>query len=204
MTARATKTIAAAALLDADGFKTTIATEASIQTYTGGAINGAAAAAGPAHGFAYIPSATASSSADSYVAGSTIQFVGTYRGLAVTRTATVVGTDGNTTFLADGPLEGPVTSIIVGAQADTSGAWLFGWTDALPASRPGPTTRAHNENVMRNWLKLVATSAANVHVGYGNMGAVEDTVPLVVGQELEAPVTRLYGDSTAGVTIYTE
>jgi hypothetical protein len=62
------------------------------------------------------------------VASSTITFTGTYGGKAVVRTATVVGTGGNATFVADGPMN-TVTSITVAAQANTSGAWTFGWND---------------------------------------------------------------------------
>jgi hypothetical protein len=136
---------ASADLLDADGIKTTIATAATAQSYSGVAINGAYAAAGVATpapnghtGVAQWPLAAAASHASSYINGSKVVFTGTYGGEIVQRTATVVGTDGNVSFIADGPLE-TCTQIDVEAQHDTSGAWTFGFTDLAPRKRPKTT-----------------------------------------------------------------
>lgn len=128
--------LTASSVLDATAIKTSIATSASAVTYTGNALNGsdvdAEYVAKPAPSgltnVAQYPIAVASNSAGSYVASSKITFTGTYGGRAVVRTATVVGTGGNATFIADGPMN-TVTSITVAAQANTSGAWTFGWND---------------------------------------------------------------------------
>lgn len=122
-------------LLDADGIKTSIATAAAAAAYSGVALDGAYASAGVAtaapNGHIDVdqyPVATAAANAGSYVAGSKILFTGSYNGLVVTRTATVVGANGGAAFIADGPLR-TVTGISVEAQANAGGAWTFGFTD---------------------------------------------------------------------------
>ena len=122
-------TIITAEIADPDAIKTSIATVAAAVSYTGVALNGADANPGPATptpshtdnvvtDVPQYPTATASSSAGSYVDGSEVVFTGTYGGAAKSRTATVVGTDGNATFVADGPLD-TVSTVAVDAQADT-------------------------------------------------------------------------------------
>jgi hypothetical protein len=152
--------LTASTVLDADAIKTTIATVAAITTYTGVQLNGADVAAvtyiatPTPSGYtnvAQYPIAVAASNAGSYVNGSTIQFVGTYCGAAVTRTATVVGTDGNATFVADGPVD-TVTSIIVAAQTNTSGAWTFGFNDVRCVRRGGED---------EPWRELRSTSSGD-------------------------------------------
>lgn len=167
-------------LLDADGIKTSIATAASIQTYSGAAINGAYATAGVATpapnshtDVDQYPVATASSSAGSYTNASTIQFAGTYNGVAVTRTATVVGTDGNASFIADGPMR-TVTSIVVAAQANTSGAWTFGFTDLYMPIING-------EKIPFSFLR--ATGAGNIRVQH--IGGYLETMAFAAAEQAE-------------------
>lgn len=167
-------------LLDADGIKLSIQTEATIQTYTGTDIDGAYGTAGVAtpapNGHVDVdqyPVATASSKAGSYVNGSTIQFIGTYDGAAVTRTATVVGTAGNAEFIADGPMR-TVTSIVVAAQADTAGAWTFGFTDLA-------MHRVNGVNYPFTFLR--ATGAGNIRVQH--IGDYLETMAFAAGESAE-------------------
>lgn len=181
----------AASLLDVDGIKTSIATAASIQTYSGVALNGTLAGYGGHADLCSYPTASASSNAGSYVNGSTVQFVGTYNGVATTRTATVVGTDGNATFVADGPLDiGSVTSIVVAAQVNTSGAWTFGYTGVCP--------KKDVSGKLRTWF-VAGGGTGNLHVSHP---AGDNTFATALGVKCEAPITRLYGDCTAIAQIY--
>jgi hypothetical protein len=200
MPAAWTKTIAAANLLDVDGFKTSIATAATAQSYSGGALNGASASAGPAHGFAFIPSATLASNAGSYVPGSAVTFVGTYLGVATTRTGLIVGADGNETVLGDGPLDGPLTSIGVAAQVNTGGSFQFGWTDMLPAGRGGPTPGFSAPKQIAPWLGLTPSTSGAVHVGYA--GSRDDTIAGIAGTHIEAAIQRIYANTAVAVTIF--
>lgn len=200
MPAAWTRTVAAANLIDVDGFKTSIATAASVQSYSGGALNGASASAGPAHGFAFIPSATLASNSGSYVAGSAITFVGTYLGVATTRTGLIVGANGNETVLGDGPLDGPLTSIGVAAQVNTGGSFQFGWTDMLPAGRIGPTPGFGSAKQPASWLGLTPSTSGAVHVGYS--GSLEDTIAGIAGAHIEAAIQRVYANTAVAVTIF--
>ena len=184
-------TVTIAALLDADGIKTTIATVASDVTYTGADLNGAYANPGPAipapgghDDVPQYPLAVASSNAGSYTAGSEITFVGTYGGATVTRTATVVGTDGGATFIADGPLD-TVVSITVEAQANTGGAWTFGFTDVGAWSEGG---------FLNPPRALMAGDAGNICTqdSHGH----EDETPFAAGQFLPLGAHRIVQDPT--------
>lgn len=168
--------LVASTVLDADAIKTSIATSASGAIYAGAALNGATASAGIATpapsgltGVAQYPIAVASSSAGSYTASSTIQFSGTFSGESVTRTATVVGANGNATFVADGPLD-TCTGITVAAQHDTSGAWTFGWNDIACKVINGQTQPYRV-------LRPLATGNVVITCGSGH----DATVPVVSG-----------------------
>jgi hypothetical protein len=135
--------LTASTVLAATGIKTAIATSASAVTYSGAAINGTTAAAGIATpspsgnaGVAQYPIAVASSSAGSYVNGSTIVFTGIRDNKTVYSTATVAGTGGNATFIGDTPLES-CSSVAIAAQTDTSGQWTLGWNDVACPMRGG-------------------------------------------------------------------
>lgn len=182
-------------IVSANAIKTSIATAASIQTYTGGALNGAHLTPYPDSktGYAQWPTATASSSAGSYINGSTIVFTGTYNGVVTTRTATVVGTDGNAVFMADGPLDGAVTSIVVGAQTNTGGAWTFGWDDLQCPYRI---------NKLEAWREVRAGSSANIAVVLPD-GSVE-VLPCVPGEHQPIMVHRIRRALTTAtpITLY--
>lgn len=128
-------TMTVANILDANAIKTTIATVAADTTYSGAALNGADVISNVAYptpdGHTDVPQypcAVAAANPGSYVDASTVQFTGKHGGEDVVRTATVVGTGGGATFIADGPVDS-VSSILVEAQANTGGSWEFGFTD---------------------------------------------------------------------------
>lgn len=110
-------------LTDTDGIKTAIASATTEQVYT--SFNGTP---GGTLTYARTPTATLSSNAGSYVNNSTVTFVGTCNGIAVTSVATISGTDGGITVEGNLPLTN-VTSITVQAQVNTGGAFTFGFTD---------------------------------------------------------------------------
>jgi hypothetical protein len=191
-------TFTAANIPQLNGIKTSIATAASVATYTGAALNGASATPLPDSktGFAQWPAATASSSAGSYVDGSTIVFTGTYHGAAVTRTATVVGTGGNATFIADGPVDGAITSIVVAAQTNTSGAWTFGFVDLeCPVTSIGD-----GKFKRRPWTKARGSTAANI--GFYRKSGAADYLPCIAGESHSVEISRLK-TSTTTVTLVT-
>lgn len=196
--ARRTMTLAAANLVDADGIKTSIASAASAQSYTTAALNGALAFAGIGEPrlasfreLASYPTTTASSNAGSYVAGSAIEFVGTYGGEPVTRTALLTTADGGETVFADGPIDTVIT-IRVAAQVNTSGAFTFGFSGACPRKKVGPGGR------LRQWW-LVGGGAGNIVVGHplGN-----DTLVSAAGREHFVAVQRILEATAVPVTIY--
>jgi hypothetical protein len=200
LAARSVSFTAGSSLLDADGIKQSIATAATAASYSGVALNGAYAAAGIATpapggqtGLAQWPVATASSSAGSYINATEIVFTGTYGGAAVTRTATVVGTDGGTSFIADGPLE-TCTQIDVEAQQNTSGAWTFGFTDLGPAKKPERPGTPY-------FSGMRAGTTANVAVAYS--GGYTDVIPAVAGEYLPVMPERIVGaTTTAQFSVY--
>ena len=194
-------TIITAEIADPDAIKTSIATVAAAVSYTGVALNGADANPGPATptpshtdnvvtDVPQYPTATASSSAGSYVDGSEVVFTGTYGGAAKSRTATVVGTDGNATFVADGPLD-TVSTVAVDAQADTNGAWTFGFTD-IGAWRGGSGQEP---------ARLVRAHAAGV-IKIGDADGHVDLTPFAESESQPIAPHRIYATGTT-VTTFT-
>ncbi len=172
-------------LFDVDAIKTSIASATSVQTYS--TFNGTSTVGVTQPRIVSWPSVSASSSAAAYVASSTVRFTGTYGGEAVVRTATIVGTDGNGTYIADGPLDvGSITSIVVAAQANTSGAFTFGWSGVGP--RKG-----------KSWV-VIAKEAGNL-VQASSEGD-NDTVPLGQYNAHYAFVARIYATTTIDLTAY--
>jgi len=180
-----------------NSIKASIATAATVQTYTGAALDGASASPLPGGktGFAQWPAATASSSAGSYINASTVVFTGTYKGVAVTRTATVSGTGGNATFIADGPVDGAVTKIVVGAQSNTSGAWTFGFVD-LECRKilvDGTTYRSEP------WRQVRGGSVGNV--GIVLLDDTAEILPCIEGEVHPVLISRLKTSTTTCTTI---
>lgn len=187
--------LTASTVLDADAIKTTIATAATVATYSGAALNGASVGtdhiARPAPSgladVAQYPIAVASSSAGSYLDKSTIVFTGLYGGLPVTRTATVSGTGGNATFVADGPMDS-CSSVVVAAQANTSGAWTFGWNDiACP----------EGDGLVLPFRELVATSSGNVMITCGDGHTDTLTALTATSLPLRLEVKRVWFSNVA-------
>lgn len=102
--------------------KTSIATSASPQTYSGAALNGSigTGSISPARP----PTVTTTGTLGSFVAGSEVVFTGLNSiGMTITSTVTLGASLG--TFTGDYDLSS-VTSISADAQAGTAGAWTFG------------------------------------------------------------------------------
>lgn len=183
--------------LDTDGIKTSIATVAAAISYATAALNGAFVSGGVARpapnsheGLAMIPSATASSSSGSYVNGSRVRFVGKWGSNPnCVRTATVVGTDGGATFLADGPLE-TVLEILVDAQVNTAGAWTFGFSGI--SAKQG-----------QRIVEFQGQGDGNLLLDYGAPHTI-DTLPTAVGRSHRCSPLALLGTSTAICTVYVE
>lgn len=190
---RRSMTFTTAGLLDADGIKTALATTTAAITYSGATLNGAYVTAGVAtpapNGHTDVdqyPVITLSSSAGAYTNGAVVQYVGTYNGEAVTRTATIVGANGGASFIADGPMR-TVTSIICPAQASTAGSLTHGFTDLCRPIIDGV-------KVAFNFLR--ATGAGNIAVkqvgGYSEVmafAAAERAEPLNVERIVQATTT---------------
>lgn len=191
LASRSFSAASAAKLKDADGLKTSVATAATAQSYTGGALNGTLDLGGASDCASY-PCFTSTSNAGSYVNGSAIVFVGTYAGAAVERTALITGTDGGQTeIVADGPLDvGSVTQIRVAAQVNTGGAFTFGFTGLCPKK-----DRAGRN---REW-RVVARAAGSVVVGYVNGGT--DTLVMIASEVHPVPVARIYATTGVAVTV---
>lgn len=190
----------AAQLKDDDGFVLSVATTLGAVTFTGAALDGALVDGSdigqpPRTGIAFWPSATADNSPGAF-ALTDITFVGTYNGAVVSRVAAFTTADGSETVIADGPLE-TLTSIVVPAQADTDGAFTFGYSGI------GPVLDAND--LEKAWTVVSNADAANadtaaVHVAYANSEA--NTVELAKGAQLLAKPVRIYADSTAPITVY--
>lgn len=194
---RSPRTFTVANIADPDSIKASIATAATAQSYSGAALNGASKKPLPDSktGFAQWPTATASNSAGSYVNGSKIVFTSTYKGYPVVRTATVVGANGNATFVADGPVDGDVTLIAVGAQANAAGAWTFGFADLECPSRS-------SDKVLEPWRHARGTGAGNI--GVVNLDGSAEVLPCLDGEHHSTEIYRLKTSTTTvtSVTLY--
>lgn len=189
------KTFTTEALFDVDAVKTSVATVADAVSYSGAGLNGASVSDGVASpllgghtGFASYPSCSRADNASSYVNESTATLTGTYRGQAVTRTITFSGTDGDDKTLADGPMD-TITQIDIEAQADTGGAFEFGWSGLVAPQQLNKGVR---------WL-LVANETGAFIVEYG--GGLQDTVTLQAGAELKSTPHRIL-ETSGNFTLY--
>ncbi len=108
----------------------------------------------------------------------------------MTRTATVSGTGGGATFIADGPLE-TCTQIDVAAQADTDGSWTFGWSGVGPWT---DGSGADGPNRLRRWI-VKATDTNNIHIA--NAQGDQDTAPMQAGDHHIMYAARIYADTAA-------
>lgn len=197
MTPARSFTIAAASLADADGIKTSVATSTDAVEYTGADLDGALVVGevayptlGSKSGFASYPSVTSSSQSGAYEPGSKVVFTGTYRGEEATSTATLTEGDGDETQLGDKPLD-TVTAISVEAQADTDGAFTFGFSDLVVG---------YDSTGRRKSWSVMANTAGNVHLGYSD--GSDDTISATAGIPIPISPVRVYADTAVAVTIF--
>jgi len=193
----------AVGLLDVDAFVDGVATKATADTLNGAELNGVAVngtthiGAHPTTGIAFWPCVFTASQTAGYTAGSVITFTGTYGGAAVTRTVALTQANGNETLIANGPME-TVSQIDIEAQPGTSGAFDFGYSGIGPVLLPGGT--AYKKWLVKSFADAANADTAAVHVGYPD--GTTDTVELAKGAALEAAPSRIYGDTTAPITVY--
>jgi hypothetical protein len=113
------------------------------------------------------------------------------------RTAALTDVDGDETITADGPLE-TLTRIDVEAQADTDGAFDFGYTSIAPVRDAVGT---HKRWLVVSNAAAAAADTGAVHVAYPD--DTTDTVLLAKGAELKGAPSRVFGTTTTvAVTIY--
>lgn len=184
----APRTYTFAAIADADGLKTSIATSTSVATYSGATLNGALANPGPAT----IPltmnvSVTTTSQSNTYNITSPIVVTGTNAaGATITDSLTLTTDDGNET-VAGTKAFATVTSIAVPAQSNTSGAFTFGVQNIVfdEAAR-----------------EVRGGSAGNIVVGYD--GSTTDTIPCLAGEHHKVFAKRIVSSGTTAlpVTVY--
>lgn len=186
------------AIAVANSIKTTIATATANINYTGATLNGASTTPYPDSktGYAQWPTATASSATGAFTLNSVIRFTSTYKGAAVIRNLTVASADGNATWIADGPVDGPVTNIYVPAQATTGGTWTFGFADLECRNRTGLQKDACP------WEECRGSTAANI--GYVDLEGVAQILPCIAGEHHMVQIYRLKTSTTttALVTLY--
>jgi hypothetical protein len=172
----------ATALNDIDAIKTSIATVAAPVTYSP-AYNGVI---GTINSMIPARTLTVTSAANpgSYVAGSTITITGTdAAGRVLVEVFTHVGTGGGETLVGTKGFE-TVTSILVAAQADTSGAWSFGVRDVLCDVKP---------------YMIRANGAGDLKVSFDDGST--DTIPAMAAKEyITFAPTKVFGDSGTTIT----
>lgn len=183
---------AATILASANAIKTSIATSASPVTYNGGALNGTWAGIASILPIGRKITATSSAFAAAYVNGSTITITGKdIYGKPLVNVLTVSGTGGGATLTTPDAFA-QITQIDIQAQASASGAWTFGFSDAVVNAR---TVR-------------VGTSG-DLHVAYGTDGSgtvATDVIPKVqAGEQVPAYVQTIFSDATTtaqDITVY--
>jgi hypothetical protein len=181
-----------AALVDADGIKTLVATVATAASYTGAALNGAYANPGPAYptpgthtGLAQYPTVTTTSETpDTYNITDPIVFTGTYGGEVATSSATLVAVKGGEAIIGDHPLDS-VVSIAVPAQLGTAGEFTFGFTDLAARKANG---------IIYPWRKVRAGGAGNVGLKFECQDV--DTLAMLEGEKDDLLITRVVAATT--------
>lgn len=175
----------AASIADDDAIKTSIATAATVQTYSGGGLNGVVA--GTEFKLPQLLSITTTTSVGTYVTASPIVVTGEdSEGAVITESIALTQANGNETVFGIKPFF-KVTSIAVPAQANTGGTFKFGVGDIL---LPG---------VIR---EMRAGIDGTIKCGYQSQG--NDTVTLKAGERHSAYVDRIYSTGTSAypLTVY--
>jgi hypothetical protein len=192
-----TLTFSSTNMLDVDALVTSIATAASITTFSGAGLNGVVPTTGltlAGHsGIAQYPSITCSNSVGSFVLNSTCVFTATYGGEAVTRTATITSTAGNGTYIANGPIDvGSCTKAVLAAQVNTSGTVSLGLTDLACPKVNGAQSPI---------CSIRAAAAGNVAVVY--YGGFEEVIALDTYEREDLKVYRIrQATTTVGIRVY--
>jgi hypothetical protein len=197
---RVHQTFTSAQLADVDAIKTAIATAATIQTYTGAAINGALAISNVA--YMRLPQAvsmTASSAASQYTALSLVVFTGTaWDGSALTESLTVTDANGGWTVVGNEGFR-TVTQVLVAAQAATGGQWEFGVRDVLmPSASPIRQIRHGSDGDILVGFEGDDNAAPNTTL-------YRDTVTGLEGERHDGLYRRVFGTAattSSPVTIY--
>jgi hypothetical protein len=184
--ANRTRSLAAAAVVDADGVKTTTATVTTAATHTAADMNGALVTSGV---FATPRSLTVtlSSQAGAYTTDAWT-FTGKRGGADVSVTSAPTGTDGNET-LRPGQLFDSLTSIEIPAQSLTSGSYTIGVGDI-------------GAQFGDRFIGVKAHAASAVTVAYDEAGTIVDTLPSATTREDIRPVRIATNGLTVGVTLY--
>jgi hypothetical protein len=165
------KTKTYAAIANADGLKTSIATATTPQTYQGGALNGAAA--GAPFPVARTVSVTTSAATGAYNVGALgrITITGEREaGGTITEVLELTDADGDETISGSTAFKS-VSKIEVPAMADTEGAFTFGVVDLV------------TEPDRAAIYGFRAGTVGNVAVQYRDGST--DTIPMQVGERVE-------------------
>lgn len=197
LAARRSTTFAnAAALAVANAFKTLIATDnASANTYTGAALNGALANPGPVTEAMMrvprFPSVTTTVDAATYNTTDPIVFTGTRGGQAATVSILLTQAGGGETVIGTTPLD-TLTSIYVPIQLTANGEFTFGFSGlAARKSATGNTQR----------MPFKGNADGIVNVGYED--GTTDLLPVTSGLiESASPYRIIAASTTVGITVY--
>lgn len=192
--ARVTHTFASADLNDVNGVKTSAATIASETTYLPAVMNGAGInTSGVLLKTARTVTATLSANSGSY-STSAIVITGKYGGETVTSSLTPSDADGGETLYGDQPFD-LITSIVIPAQVNTSGAFEFGVGDIC--ARKGDRFTA---------VRCDAAITLHLQYGEGTLNKVTDSHAIGADSlDPVAPSRILTGSSEtsgAAVTVY--
>ncbi len=188
--ASASRTVTLAGVLTlATAIKTSIATVAGAASYTTSGLNGSIGTAQMAAGRRI--TATLSTHASSYTAGSTITITGLDVNLnAQTDVLTIVGTGGGVTITSTKFFR-KVNTLDITAQFDTGGAFTFGVSDA---QIPGTV------------VQLRVGTTGNINLGYAD-GSSDCIQKVQAGEALPCRPNIIFGDTTTTVqdiTAYVE
>lgn len=193
------KTITKAAsdgnLWDTDALKTSVATDdAAAHTYSGAALDGAAANPGPA---VLSPprffSVSTTTDAATYNTTDPIVVTGTYDGQVVTEELTLTQAGGNEYLVGDQPFD-TIESVYVPIQLTTNGAFTFG-LDGYAAGKV---------NGQQQFFRQIrANAAGNVKLGFRD--GTTDIRPCQAYEHDPVAPIRVYGSPSTNVevTIYT-
>lgn len=189
-----TKAASDGGLWDTDALKTSVATDnVAAHTYSGAALNGAAANPGPA---VLSPprffSVSTTADVATYNTTDPIIVTGTYDGQTVTEELTLTQAGGNEYLVGDQPFD-TIVSVYVPVQLTANGAFTFG-LDGLAAGKV---------NGQQQFFRAVrANAAGNVKLGYRD-GSTDIRPMQAYERDPIAPI-RVYGSpsTTVEVTVY--